>query len=78
MTEKYPFELSPGAQLIVTDQKLDDVLTEITDLISPEQDLSPTIIDVLMVVYVHTKQAKKAMQSVRLLYKDKADNVDHK
>ena len=72
MAEKYLFELSPGSQLIVTDQKLDDVLTEITDLMSPEQNLSPTIIDVLMVVYVHTKQAKKAMQDTRLLYKERS------
>lgn len=77
MPEKYPFELSPGAQLIVTDQLLDDVLTDITGLMAPERNLSPSMIDVLMVVYTYTKQAKKAMQSVRLLYKDKAENVDH-
>lgn len=78
MIEKYPFELSPGAQLIVTDQLLDDVLTDITGLMTPERNLSPTLIDVLMVVYTYTKRAKQAMQSVRLLYKDKAENVDHK
>ena len=77
MTEKYPFELAPGAQLIVTDQLLDDVLNDIAGLMAPERGLSATMIDVLMVVYVHTKQAKQAMRDARLLYKDKAGNVDH-
>ena len=70
MTERYPFELSSGAQLIVTDQLLDDVLTDVTGLMSPERGLSTGMIDILMVVYTYTKQAKKAMLDVRLLYKD--------
>ena len=77
MTKKYPFELSPGAQLIVTDQLLDDVLNDITGLMAPERNLNDAMIDVLMVVYTYTKEAKRAMQGARLLYKDKAENVDH-
>ena len=75
MTEKYPFELAPGAQLIITDQKLDDVLTELTDLMAPERGLGATMTDILMVVYIHTKQAKKAMRDVRVAYKERSDYV---
>ena len=74
MTEKYPFELSPGSRLIIINNELTSVIKDLNKLLAPEAKTPEEIADDLVVARTFTKQALESLRLARVTFNEVIHN----